>query len=679
MLQESPNWKQAATRRTALSRLLSLILISCITGVNYFFFVLYHYPLWVTIPFLVAYFLLGYLGMTYFWSSFFGLYIALKKKDEYNPRRFAKDLGSDSRAAILAPVYHEDARRLGAALGAMWEDLRKHKEANHFDFFILSDSRRIDSVVQEEAITELLQERYPDARFIYRNRRVNSHAKQGNIADFLRRWGSEYKYMLMLDADSIVPGETVIEMARILEGNPRIGIVQGNLSMVFRKTLYARISRYISSLTLKLGLYGQYYTQMGHGYYYGHNAMLRVQPFLEHCGLPVLTTKGPFQPGKPLSHDYVEAALLSGAGYEIWTLPELESYEELPTNFSDDMQREMRWMVGSMMYLRVFLIRRIHSTYKLRLFTSAINYFSPVLGWIFFILALFGLRYIFSHPLVARAVIVKYWFVFVFSLGFLVLSIFVRWLLPTIYYYKNRKLYLFGGFVKSTFTYLLYTIYGLLMGPILMAQLTKMLFFWSRGKKIHWGEQNREDTSLSWSDSWGQYSWMTGLGLCFLWLVWNWVFSLDTPLVQSELGLPKWDLLFWYIPLLGGLIFAPVIARFFSQEHRLVERFGWFISPADIESPFVLDRTISLMNEFQTELPSTYGFADSIADHKFFYNHLHTAPKRPKKEAFWLERLKGKSVLDLSEKERHVVYNAFGLWKFFHEQEHNLTSNTELQ
>ena len=674
-MQNPPNWKRAANRRVALSRLLSLLLISGITGVNYFFFVLYHYPLWVTIPFLVAYFLLGYLGMTYFWSSFFGLYVALKKNDPYNPRLSAKDLGPDTRVAILAPVYHEDPRRFGAALGAMWEDLRKHQEAHHFDFFVLSDSRRIDSVVQEEAIVELLQERYPDGRFVYRNRRVNSHAKQGNISDFLRRWGSDYQYMLMLDADSIVPGDTIVEMARILEGNDRIGIVQGNLSMVFRKTLYARISRYISALTLKLGLYGQYFTQMGHAYYYGHNAMLRVQPFLDHCGLPILEESGPFQSGKPLSHDYVEAALLSGAGYEIWTLPELETYEELPTNFTDDMQREMRWMVGSMMYLRVFLMRRIHPTYKLRLFTSAINYFSPILGWIFFFLALFGLRYIFAHPLIARAIIEKYWFVFVFSLGFLVVSILVRWLLPTIYYHKARKLHAFGGFVKSTFSYVLYTLYGLLMGPILMAQLTKMLFFWSRGKKIHWGNQNRDDTSLSWSDAWNSYSWMTAIGLAFLWLVWNWVFSLDTPMVQTELGLPKWDLLFWYIPLLGGLIFAPVIARFFSLEHPLVERLGWFTSPTDVESPFVLERTLSLIEEFEREVPPTYGFIQAIHDPKFFFSRLHHIHRRPHKEAFWLARLKGKSLQDLSERERHVVYSAFGLWRFFHEQEHGIGSD----
>jgi membrane glycosyltransferase len=662
------DWKKAAQKRVALSRLLSLALISGITVVNYLFFVLYHYPMWVTVPFLVAYFLLGYLGMTYFWAAFFGLYIALRQKDPFDPERNAKPLEPGTRVAILAPVYHEDSRRVAAALGAMWEDLRTHPEAARYDFFVLSDSRRMDNVVQEEAVVQHLQDRYPDGRFFYRHRTVNANAKQGNIGDFLRRWGPDYRYMLMLDADSIVPADTIVRMARILEGNPRIGIVQANLSMVFRKTLYARISRYISAWTLKLGLYGQYFTQMGHGYYYGHNAMLRVEPFLEHCGLPVLSKRGPFQPGKPLSHDYVEASLMSGHGYEIWTLPWLDSYEELPTNFVDDMQREMRWMVGSMMYFRVFLIRRINSTYKLRLFTSAINYFSPVLGWIFFVLALFGLRYVFQHPIVSRAIFEKYWFVFAFSLGFLVLSILFRWVLPAIYYHKTRQLYLFGGFVKSTFTYLLYTLYGLLMGPVLMAQLTKMLFFWSRGKKIHWGEQNREDRALSWGDAWQQFSWMTALGVIFLWLVWFEVFSLDTPTVQAEMGLPKWDLLFWYVPLLSGLIFAPVIAVFFSQERPFVDKVGWFVSPTDVDCPFVLRRTQELLPEFALEVPEHWGFIDAIYDPVFFHNHRNTLSERPQKNVFWIKRLQGRKLDALGERERRVVYQEKGLWAFFHEE-----------
>jgi membrane glycosyltransferase len=630
---------------------------------------MYHYSLWVTVPFLVAYFGLGYLGMTYFWATVFGIYAALwDHKDKYNPELRAKPLDDSIRIAVLFPIYHEDARRVGGAAGAMWEDLKNHPEAGHFDFFLLSDSRKADNIVQEQQVIYWLQSRYPDARFYYRHRGANVYAKQGNVSDFLRRWGNDYQYMLMLDADSIVPADSMVRMARTLEGNPMIAIVQANLIMVFRKTLYARISRYISSLTLKLGLYGQYFTHLGNGFYYGHNAMIRVEAFIQHCGLPALKSKGPFQAGKPLSHDYVEASLLAGAGYEVWTLPSIDSFEELPTNFIDDMQREMRWMVGSMMYLRVFLTRRIPSIYKTRLFTSAVNYFSPVLGWVFFVLALFGLRYVFAHPLASRYIIQNYTYVFIFSLGFLVVSILVRFLLPTLYYYKKKQLNQFGGFVKSSFTYILYTAYGLLMGPVLMAQLTKMVIYWWRGKKIHWGEQYRDDREISLKEAWNHFGWMTGLGIVFFFLVVHWVFVLDTQRVQDILGVPKWGLLLWYVPLLGGLTFAPLIAHFFSKRHPLVESIRWFESPTDKKPPFVLDRTLILEQEIADDIPEHWSFWDAIESPLFFHFHRKVIESRSHKFGFWFPRLKDKPTNQWSEREKRVVLQEKALFFHFHEE-----------
>lgn len=667
-MEEKADWRRACAQRTALSRILSFLLISATTIVNAFFFRMYHYSLWVTIPFLIAYFGLGYLGMTYFWATVFGIFAALqKKRDRYNPEIYSELLDRSTRVAVLFPIYHEDSRRVGAAAGAMWEDLRNHPEAKQFDFFLLSDSRKADNIVQEHMVFYKLQSDYPDARFFYRHRGANVYAKQGNISDFLRRWGNDYKYMLMLDADSIVPADSMVRMARIMEGNPQIAIVQANLMMVFRKTLYARISRYISALTLKLGLYGQYFTHLGNGFYYGHNALLRVKPFIQYCGLPALKARGPFQSGKPLSHDYVEAALMSGAGYEIWTLPDIDSYEELPTNFIDDMQREMRWMVGSMMYLRVFNTRRIPSIFKIRLFTSAINYFSPALGWVFFVLALFGLRYVFSHPLESRYIIEHYTYIFIFSLGFLVVSILIRFFLPTLYFYKKNQLSQFGGFIKSSFTYILYTIYALVMGPILMAQLTKMLIFWARGKKVHWGEQYRDDREISLREAWNHFGWMTGLGIIFFFLVVRWVFILDTHQVQNILGVPKWGLLFWYVPLLGGLTFAPLITHFFSKQNKLVENIKWFESPTDNSQPFVLLRTLELEKKLGQNIPDSWGFLDAIGSPLFFHYHRKITENRSHKFNFWIRRLKDKNFEEWSEKEKRVVLNERSLLSYFHE------------
>lgn len=665
---DAPDWRAAARRRVALSRILSFGLIGATSIATYYFLVMYGYSEWVIIPFIVAYFSLGYLGMTYFVGMWFGFFVSLRdmRKDPYHPLNRARDLEAETRIAILLPVYHEDPRRFGAALGAMWEDLRGHPEAAAFDFFVLSDSRKNDSIVQEEWMVHVLSERYPDGRFVYRHRSVNVYAKLGNVADFLRRWGDRYKYMIMLDADSIIPAESMIRMARIMEGCPKIGIVQAYLSMVFRNTLYARISRFVSAFTLKIGFYGQYYFYLGQGYYYGHNAIIRTDAFMKHCGLPILQRRGPWAEGKPLSHDYVEAALLEGAGYEIWSLPEIDSYEELPTNLIDDMQREMRWMYGSMIYLRVFLISRISGLYKARLFTSAINYVNPLLGWIFFFMGIFGLRYIFENPMHSYAIMAAYTPVFAFSLGFLAISIVAKMMLPVIYHVKKGTTHHFGGVAKMMWSYLVYFFYSLLMGPIYMAQFSRMLYHWARGEKMHWGEQNRDDRAISWAEAFRHFWWMTALGAALWWLVVRYVFSLDTEIVQTALHLTKWDLLFWYVPLLAGLLVSVWLVRFLSQEIAIVARLGWFQSPQEVEPHFVLTRTEALLDVFAFQVPDTLGIDAAIHSPWFYLRHRQVCRSRPRKYAYWKDRLLNRSFEALSPREKRVVLSERSLFEAFH-------------
>lgn len=666
----SSGWKQEAARRVRWSRLLSFGLVGGTSAATFYFLVMYGYPLWVIVPFIVAYFSLGYLGMTYFVGMWFGFFASLRNLDDdpYHPAHQACDLAVETRVAVLMPVYHEDPRRVGAALGAMWEDLRAQDEAERFDFFVLSDSRKLDNVVQEEWITHVLSDRYPDGRFYYRHRRSNSAAKLGNISDFLRRWGEHYKYMVMLDADSIMPADSLIQMARIMEGNPRIGIIQAYLSMVFRKTVYAKISKFISALTLKIGFYGLYYFYMGQGYYYGHNAIIRTQAFMEHCGLPTLRKRGPWAGGKPLSHDYVEAALLEGAGYEVWSLPELDSFEELPTNLIDDMQREMRWMYGSLTYLRVFLISRITPLYKSRLFTSAINYFNPLMGWIFFMMGIFGLRYIFENPIRSYSIMQKDGIFFLFSLAFLAFSILARMALPIIYQWKRGDSEDFGGIAKMTWSYCLYFLYGLATGPIYMAQFTRMLYHWAKGEKMQWIEQNRDDRSLSWGEAFKHFWWMSALGIGLMWLVIEYVFSKDTALVQKMMHLPKWNLLFWYVPFLFGLISAVWLVRFTSLEVPLLDRLRWFASPQEVRPHFVLAATQRLQEMMNETVPDHLTATDALRNPWFYLRHREFCRDRPQKYDFWLPRLRDRSFADLTEPEKRAVLSERRLFDLFHRQ-----------
>lgn len=662
-------WPIISRRRITMSRVLSSGLIGGTGAATFLFLVMYGYPLWVCIPFIIAYVSLGYLGMTYFVMMWWGFFKALQPldKDPYHPIHQARKLHETTRVAIILPVYHEDPRRVGAGIGAMWEDLlaADPEEARQFEFFILSDSRKIDSVVQEEWMVHELSRKYQEARFIYRRRSVNTAAKIGNVADFIKRWGSQYKYMIMLDADSIVPGETMLKMAHMMEGRDKIGIIQANLTMVYRNTIFAKISRFVSALTLKIGFYGIYYFYMGQGYYYGHNAIIRTSAFTKHCALPVLKKRGPWAAGKPISHDYIEAALLDGAGYEIWSLPELESFEELPSNLIDDIIRETRWMHGSFMYFRVFMASRIKPLYKARLFTSGMNYFNSIFGWMFLILGLFGMRYIFENPYHSRLIMSDYWPVFAFSLGFLFVSILARMLLPFLYLLKTRQAYLFGGWVKLTVSYIFYFIYSLLVGMLHMAQFTRIIFYWLLGEKINWGEQSREDRTLTWAESFRHFWWVSAIGIVLAYMVNNWVFIEDTTKVQDILHITKWGLLFWYVPTLAGFILSVWFVRFISMEIPLLDKMGWFSSPQDTAPHFVLVRTKMLEIELAARIPGSVTAQDALR-HPFFYcSHRARLMDRPRKFSYRRELL-AKSFIELSQKEKFAVFSDRLLFDEFH-------------
>ena len=86
------------------------------------------------------------------------------------------------------------------------------------------------------------------------------------------------------------------------------------------------------------------------GPYWGHNAILRLAPFIEHCHLPVLPGTPPLG-GHVLSHDQLEAVLMRRAGYEVRVLPDEDgSWEENPPSLPEFIRRDLRWCQGNMQY-----------------------------------------------------------------------------------------------------------------------------------------------------------------------------------------------------------------------------------------------------------------------------------------------------------------------------------------
>ena len=199
------------------------------------------------------------------------------------------------------PVYNEDPERVFAGLRAMWQSLVETGQQDGFEVFVVSDTRDPDIWVQEELLwRRWARELGRSARVYYRNRVENTSRKSGNIADFCRRWGGRYRYMIVLDADSIMAGETLVEMVARMERNPGVALIQVPPVPVNRSSLFARMLQFAGSLYGRMFTAGLSYWQLGTSNFWGHNAIIRVKPFADHCGLPKLPGSEPFG-GEPES------------------------------------------------------------------------------------------------------------------------------------------------------------------------------------------------------------------------------------------------------------------------------------------------------------------------------------------------------------------------------------------
>ena len=256
--------------------------------------------------------------------------------------------------AILVPIYNEDPVATFARIAAMNRGLVQLGVAERFHIAVLSDTQSLEGATQEAVwFEQLLHEPMSTGRIFYRRRERNIGRKAGNIEDFIARSGGAYDYALILDADSLMEAQTILRMARRMEAQPELGLLQTVPQIIHARTLFGRSMQFSSCYLSPTFAKGAALMQGREGAYWGHNAIVRVKAFAASCGLPELSGSPPFG-GHILSHDYVEAALLSRAGWTVKVDPELEgSFEEGPENLIEYGKRDRRWCQGNLQHWRL--------------------------------------------------------------------------------------------------------------------------------------------------------------------------------------------------------------------------------------------------------------------------------------------------------------------------------------
>ena len=309
-----------------------------------------------------------------------------------------RPLDRSARMAVIMPICNEQVSVVFAGLRASCESLIATGAGRSFDFFVLSDTADERVRAEERAAVVRLRDRLAgEASLFYRWRRVRTRKKAGNVADFCRRWGRSYRYMIVLDADSVMSGECMTTLARLMDANPQAGIIQTLPRACGQDTLHARAQQFAGRVAGRLLAAGMRYFQLGDSHYWGHNAILRMEPFMKHCALARIRGNGPLA-GEILSHDFVEAALMRRAGYRVWLADDLDgSYEQQPPNLTEELARDRRWCRGNLQNAQLLAEPGLASAHRALLGVAAMAYLAAPL-WLAFVLLGAVLWLLSGHP-----------------------------------------------------------------------------------------------------------------------------------------------------------------------------------------------------------------------------------------------------------------------------------------
>ncbi|WP_439606546.1 glucans biosynthesis glucosyltransferase MdoH [Hydrogenophaga sp.] len=505
-------WESAANRRRAVFVLLTVLSTAFATS-------LFadaqpaHDNVWLQVGQLALFGLLSAWVVTGFVTALMGFWVSLRGDAHTLSAAAVRDdpMNPDARTAIIMPICNEDVATVFAGLRATCESLAATGHARQFDVFVLSDSYDPAIAAAEKSAWEDLraalaaQPELPQIEVYYRLRTRRTHRKAGNVADFCRRWGKDYRYMVVLDADSVMSGSCIVSMVKLMEANPKAGIVQTATQAIGHATLHARAQQFGSRVTGRLFTLGMQFWQLGESHYWGHNAIIRVEPFMKHCALaPIKGTGG--MSGGIMSHDFVEAALMRRAGYQVWLVSDLTgSYEQQPPDLLSELQRDRRWCQGNLQNSRLMAEPGIHRVHRTMFAIGAMSYLSAPL-WLAFLTIGTALWAADSSAIPSwQAVPEELRALWMWTLTML----FMPRVLGLLAVFLKGEQKSFGGTVGLLGSSVVETVLALMQAPIRMLAHSLFVLVALTGLKLEWKSPPREANGVSWRDALARLAPMT--------------------------------------------------------------------------------------------------------------------------------------------------------------------------
>lgn len=533
----------------------------------------------VEILMLVAFFIAAPWFVIGFWNSLIG----------FGVLQFANPLGitvppttrarNDDplfvRTAILMTLRNENPIRAFRRLRAIRASLDAAGHGEHFDYYVLSDSSKPEVIETERAAYAALITEFagPD-RLIYRHREQNIGYKAGNVRDFCERWGKQYEIMLPLDADSLMTGGAIVRLVRIMQANPRLGILQSLVVGMPSPSFFARVFQFGMRHGMRSFTSGSAWWHADCGPFWGHNAAVRIAPFTEHCALPDLPGKPPFG-GPILSHDQVEAVLMRRAGYEVRVLPQEDgSYEENPPALPDYIGRDLRWCHGNLQYFKLLALPALLPVNRIQI-AMAIQMFLFAPAVILFV----ALAALATAAWPADAV-----FPWQSALLLYLVSAFM-YFAPPLFGVADAVLHAsrqYGGIGRLLLGTVVETLFMCLMVPIALFNQTLFMVALLFGRNAGWASQRRDGYRVPWRAAAAGLWQATIFGiLVFLFLA-----------IAAPMALP------WFLPFLAGLIFSIPFAVLTSSPQMGETAVRWRLCaiPEEFETPVEISTLLAPRN-----------------------------------------------------------------------------------
>ncbi len=515
-------------------------------------------------------------------NSLYGF--TLRGLNEYSPINSSMDWSSQDignvSTAMVFPIYNEDVRRVIEGLQVTYLSLKKTGQLKNFDFFILSDSTKPNIWVDEERLWyETVKDLGALGRIFYRRRMSNEGRKSGNIRDFLNSWGGRYRYFIILDADSVLRGDTVVNLVRMMEANPGVGLIQTVPGLVNAESLFGRIQQFANRFYAPIFITGMDYWSQDFGNYWGHNAIVRTEPFMQYCDLPRLPGRKPFG-GHILSHDFVEAALLLKANWKVWIAYNLTgSYEEAPPGILENARRDRRWCQGNLQHGLVLFVRGLRGISRLHLLQGIFGYLAGPLWLVFLLLfhwiwmshKVSGLSLITVHSWTAFLTLSgaqEATLIFLICRGVLMLPRLLALIDIALDPQRKRA---FGGMRSILASTVGETIFSTLHAPLQMIWHSQSVITNLLGINAGWEPQKRKADGTSWSFALRHAGGQTLLGLIWGGLIW-WLAP---------------SILLWFLPVLAGLLLAVPLSVLTSRTSWGIRarNAGLFLTPEETTPP----------------------------------------------------------------------------------------------